>query len=71
MEVSGQLHASAPLPQGKLAGLRAGLDAVEKRKSLASDGNRTAIPRSSNPWPGRSLYRLSYSVPPKNRWIHK
>jgi hypothetical protein len=51
MEVSGQLHAPATLPPGKeplgthwigrWEGLRADQDVREKRKSVASVGNRT------------------------------
>jgi hypothetical protein len=66
MEVSGH-HALAALPPGEIArgthwigwvGLRAGLDAVKKRKIMHC--------RESNPGrPARipSLYRLSYTNP--------
>jgi hypothetical protein len=41
MEVSGQPHASDTHWIGGWAALRAGLDAVEKRKTLTPVGNRT------------------------------
>lgn len=44
MEVIGQIHAMATLPQGKQTpgGLRAGLDTIEQKTSLAPAGNRTS-----------------------------
>jgi hypothetical protein len=68
MEVSGQLHAPAALPERAPVGthciggwvlLRAGLDAVAKRKfpSPRSDSNPDHPARS------QSLYRLSYPGP--------
>jgi hypothetical protein len=57
MEVSGQIHDPAALPQVKSlrysldrgwVGPRAGLDAIEKRKILVPVGNRTPTGRPSS-----------------------
>jgi hypothetical protein len=65
MEVNGQLHIPHAYLQGKVPdinwiggwmGPRAGLDAVEKRKSLATAWNPGRLARSP------SLYRVNYVI---------
>jgi hypothetical protein len=67
VKVSGQLHATTALPQGKSpsthwiggsVNLRAGLDDAEKRKFLTLPGLKLQLLR--RPVHSQSLYRLSY-----------
>jgi hypothetical protein len=66
LEVSGELHATATLPQGKSprthwlgwVDSRAGLDSVEKRKFLTLPG--LVIRPLGRPARVQSLYRLRY-----------
>jgi hypothetical protein len=63
--VNGQLHAPAPLPQGKEPlvgiwdGLGAGLDALNKRKISCLPGFEPEF--HGRPIRNPSLYRLSYT----------
>jgi hypothetical protein len=71
MVVSGQLYVPAASSLGKelptpgthwirgRVGPRAGLDALENRKSLAPDDNGAAIPRPSSPEPVAILTELT------------
>jgi hypothetical protein len=58
------------LPRGKISlyhsnrrlreNERIGLRTVEKRKQLVSSGNRTLVPRSSNPYPKPVIFHVGY-----------
>jgi hypothetical protein len=79
MEMSGQLHAPAALPQGKspwyaldrrLGGPQSGSGRGGEEKNPSPAGNRTLEPRTSSPQPSaipNQLSRLSFNANSKRK----